>query len=175
MQAATQCELTPEPTTTTGISTHHPQQRWHPSPHGSIPAWPWAHANVLPRCYRALAGWAEGRWHFWGAAGTPNPAFSTQGQVMGTQDESAGQSVTLREQHGVPAALGAHWSSTVTVSPPPWTPHAHTHAHSRCSPRCIPAMCPPQWLMPSASGPQMGAVALDLLTPAGCRQQARCT
>lgn len=73
----------------------------------------------------------------------------------------------------MPAALGACWNSTVLVSPP-WTPQCSCPPHT--SPPAAPlSKCPPQWLMPAVSGPQMGAVTLDLLTPAGRRQQARCT
>jgi len=80
-----------------------------------------------------------------------------------------------REQHGVPAALGGCRSSVVPVSPPqtPPVPIPAYTAPPHYTPPC-PA-CPPRRLTWAASGPQMGAVASDLLTPAGRGQQARCT
>lgn len=75
--------------------------------------------------------------------------------------------MTLWEQHGVP---GAYQSTAKSPH------HGRPCAPSRCSPCCPhPAVYSPPWLMPAASGPQMGAVASDLLTPAGRGQQARCT
>lgn len=153
---------------------HHPQWRWHPSPHGSVPARVWAHTNVLSDAAKQTGLRADS---ILGCHGHPKLSLPHPRPADGCMRY---RRVLIRpwpysSNMGCWTALGACQSTTVPVFPPQTPP-------SPCSLMLLPLLplspcpvCPPPQLMWAVRWPQMGAVALDLLTPAGRGQQARCT